>query len=186
MARSCAVLLVAVLLGGCRLTLNTTNTNDNTSTGTGTGTGGGGGGNGGGSPTGPSPTPAPTPTPAPGGRTTDPSPGVVLPLPSYAESVVSSVPFVAANTCLSFTYLDTVVDRLRAQDTRWGYACGSSGCSTASLDKLAYHALAGPEATGVLGNWIIDVIRDVCGGNAGPFFSAGYEANTGWTSRGRF
>jgi len=179
------LLLLVITLTACRLTLETNNTNSNTG-GTG-GSGGSGGGGGAGGPTSPSPTPTPTPMPSPGGRTADPAPGLVLPLPSYTESVITTVPFVQAQTCLSFTYLDAVVDALRGRDTRWGYACASSGCATGtSLDKLAYHAIAGAETTGAIGNWIVDIIVDVCGGNSRSGFSATYEATTGWSSRGRF
>jgi len=180
MAQRWMVLVAVVTLAACNLTLTTTNTN--TSTGGNGGAGGSGGSGGTGSPTSPTPTPG-TPT---NGRTPDPPVGGTLPLPTYTADVVTTIPFTTASTCLSFGYLDAVVDALRSHDTRWGYACGSSGCGAVSLDKIAYHATAGAETTGVVGNWIVDIIRDVCGPTSGPSFSASYEANTGWSSRGRF
>lgn len=178
--RLSALALMAVLASGCDVTIN--------SSGTGTGTGtGGGSGSGPTSPTPPTPLPPGVPTPT-GPRTPDPPVGVVLPFPGYAAGVVAGVTVPVSASCLSFAYLDAVVDALRLHDTRWGYACGSAattGCAAASLDKIAYHATAGAETTGVTGNWLVDLITDVCGA-AGRNFGVSYDTTAGWTARGRF
>src|SRR3954466_12032357 len=173
------LLLVAALSCGCNF--YTTNTNTNTG-----GSGGHRGNGGGGTPT--APTPTPTPTPA-NGRTPDPPAGSSLGFPSYAATVVASVSVDVSASCTTFGYLDAAVDALRARDTRWGYACANpagAGCSASSLDKIAYHAAAGPEVTGALGNWLVDLIADVCGVAPARSFSVSYDTAAGWTSRGRF
>lgn len=143
------------------------------------------------SPSPPSSPPSPAPSPAPPvvnpvGRVPDPPTGTSLPLPSYGASVAAAVPFSVWQVCTNYGYLDAVVDALRVRDTRWGYVCSAAGCASPSLDKIAYHAVAGPEVPGALGIWVVDVIRDVCGSPVSQWLVAGFAANTGWASRARF
>lgn len=137
-------------------------------------------------PTSPTPTPTPSPNPSGGFRTPDPAPGQVLPLPTYGQTVVQSVTVPIGSPCLEFNFLDAVIDQLRARDTRWGYVCGSD-CVNARRDKIAYHAVAGPEFSGALGVWIIDIISNACSpAQDKAYLVIGFDANIGWTSRGRF
>jgi len=174
------VLCIALAVAACDYTFN----NNSTGTGTGTGTGSGTG-----SPTSPTtPTPSPTPTPGPTGgpRTADPAPGTFLPLPSYGLQVLNTVTVDPAAHCLDYGYIDAVVDALRLRDTRWGYMCRGIGCSQASMDKIAYHATAGPEVAGALGNWVVDIIGSACEAPTRQWGVDGYDAAAGWTGRGRF
>lgn len=175
---SAALLLSLALVAACDLTI-TNNSN-------GSGTGGNGGAGGTGSPTSPTPgTPTPG-TPTPGFRTPDPAPGSFLPLPSYGAQVVQSVTTPLGDPCTTFTYLDAVVDALRLHDTRWGYVCGSD-CVNTRRDKIAYHATAGPDVSGALGVWMVDVIGSACAPDQHPaYFVIGFDPTIGWSSRGRF
>lgn len=180
-------LVVFILVGvsGCRFNLSNTNTDNDATTLT--------------NPAAPTPTPAPATTTVPptspastpgqqstGGRTPDPPNGSVLPFPTYTAQVVNAYRADASQACTSYTYLDGLVDTLRLRDTRWGYVCSAAGCSVPSMDKIGYHATAGPEVSGAQGVWFVDVIFDVCGINDPRFVGAGYEPLLGWTTRGRF
>jgi len=157
---------------------------------------GGGGGNGSGSgssgvfptPTGPTPTPTPspgTPTPTTPGRTPDPI-GGFLPLPTYGPSLLPTIPVDPGTHCIDYGFLDAMVDALRQKDTRWGYVCKDASCTIVSQDKIAYHATAGAEVTGALGNWVVDVINAACEAPTRQWLVDGYNANIAWSSRGRF
>jgi hypothetical protein len=171
----------------------TTNSNTNTSSSNNTnqndnsvvviivippGTGGGGGTN---------------PTP-PGTRPPDPPAGQVLPLPAYAEGVVRAVGTQAATllaqSCIeqggSFAFLDLVVDTLRRQDARFGYACRHGDCLNVSPDRIAYHATAGPTTPGVTGVHTVDIIESYCLAPAIGFLNEGFQPTGRWSSRGRF
>jgi len=135
----------------------------------------------------PSPTPAPTPAPQPAGfRTPDPAPGTFLPLPPYGIQVLNTVTVDPALHCADFVFIDALVDALRLRDTRWGYMCRGVGCTTGSLDKIAYHATAGPEIAGALGAWVVDVIGNSCEAPTRQWSVDGFDAAAGWTGRGRF
>lgn len=177
-ARVVALVALVCASVACHLTINESNTNNNTSTSSG-------------NPNGPSnpANPNPTPSPTPGGtgtRTPDPAPGQTLPFPTYTAGVVSQITVPVSQSCTTFGFLDAVVDALRTHDTRWGYACSSSGCGAPSLDNIAYHATAGPEIVGATGNYLVDLIVDVCGVAPRLGFDARFDPVAGWTSRGRF
>jgi hypothetical protein len=178
--RGVAMLVCTLLAGACEYTFN----NNSSGTGTGTGSGTGTGGN----PTGPSPTPTPTPTPAPAPtfRTPDPPAGSFLPLPTYGLQTLNTVSVDPAAHCLDFGFIDAVVDALRLRDTRWGYMCRGVGCSQASMDKIAYHATAGPDVAGALGVWVVDIIGSACEAPTRQWGVDGFDAAAGWTGRGRF
>lgn len=181
MKRLFGLLILLIAIAGCEYTFN----NGSSSTSSGTGTGGTGTG---GNPTSPTPTPTPNPSPIPGGggRTPDPPAGSFLPFPNYTQQAVLSVNVPIGSPCLDFTYLDAVVDALRRQDTRWGYVCGSS-CQDVRRDKIAYHGSPGPEVTGALGVWVVDIIADACGPTQRPGFTVGsFDPFLSWSSRGRF
>jgi hypothetical protein len=125
------------------------------------------------------------PQPA-GARTPDPAPGTFLPLPPYGIQVMNSVTVDPALHCLDFQFIDAVVDALRLRDTRWGYFCRGVGCTTGSMDKIAYHATAGPEFAGALGVWVVDIIGSACEAPTRQWGVDGFDAAGGWTGRGRF
>lgn len=145
----------------------------------------------------PPPPPTPPPgTPPNGGRTPDPPAGTVLPLPTYGQTVVNEVaasnPQLVAQSCIptfglpGWGFLDAVVDRLRRQDTRWGYVCSRGDCNNPSQDSISYHATAGPETTGTTGIYIIDIIESYCLTPRAGFLNMGFDPLGLWTSRGRF
>lgn len=178
---SVALLLSAVLLtAACDFQVISNGGN-----GTGTGGGGTGTGGGGGTPTTPTPIPNPNPNPSPnpGNRTPDPPVGSVLPMPGYAESVVSAVPGLSATSCQSGSYLDTVVLALQAFDTRWGYQCKDASCATLSNDRIAYHATAGPDVRGATGVYTVDIIGSACENPAPAWFPDGYNGALAFTPR---
>lgn len=144
----------------------------------------------------------PTPiTPAPGtgagNRTADPPAGTALALPLYAPGLVRDVaaqhPELLPQSCVTtggvaaWAFLDLVVDTLRTYDTRWGYACALGDCVNPIPDAIAYHAAAGPEAMGVTGVWVVDIIESYCLLNPSPgFLSLGYQPAGRWSTRNRF
>jgi hypothetical protein len=86
----------------------------------------------------------------------------------------------------TFEFVDVLVDRLRAIDTRWGYVCGAGvGCSTVAANAVAYHASAGPDVAGALGIRAVIVVE--CGKTAEAVFLPQAFNPTGvWGTRGRF
>jgi hypothetical protein len=121
----------------------------------------------------------------PGVRTPDPSPGSFLPLPPYGIQVMNNVTVDPALHCLDFQFIDAVVDALRLRDTRWGYLCRGTGCTTGSMDKIAYHATAGPEVAGALGVWVVDIIGSACEAPTRQWGVDGFDPAGQWTGRGR-
>ena len=176
------VWLCLLAVAGCDITIS----GGGAGTGSGTGTGGTA------IPTSPTPAPAPAPgqpipTPTPAGfRTPDPSPGSFLPLPPYGIQVLNTVTIDPALHCLDYGFIDAVVDALRLRDTRWGYMCRDASCTTASMDKIAFHATAGPEVAGALGSWIVDIIGSACEAPTRQWSVDGFNPAAGWTGRGRF
>jgi len=172
--------LCLVAVTGCDISI---------SAGGGNGTGSGNGTGGTVLPTGPTPTPSPTPVPVPqpaGPRTPDPAPGTFLPLPPYGIQVMNAVTVDPALHCLDYVFIDAVVDALRLRDARWGYLCRGVGCTSGSMDKIAYHATAGPEIAGALGVWVVDIIGSACEAPTRQWGVDGFDAAGSWTGRGRF
>ena len=131
-----------------------------------------------------------------GPRTPDPPPGQLLPVPDMFHLVVQlagEIPAALANSCQedggTWEFMDTLVDRLRLTDTRWGYNCKRGNCNDPSLDVVAYHRGAGPTVEGVGDTRTVDVIGGHCGPDPSPQW--GLQGEFGpdvvrWTSRGRF
>jgi len=121
-----------------------------------------------------------------------------LPLPdmsSVVDEVARERPDLLAGSCLadggSWGFLDMVVDRLRATDTRWGYNWKRGVVGDASQDVVDYHY--GPGAPeGSTDVYIIDIIVGHCGDSPDPGWLDQTEATAAagtigrWTGRGRF
>jgi hypothetical protein len=133
-------------------------------------------------------------------RTDDPPPGGKLPLPrASAEAIISAVaaerPDYLRNSCQdhggSWQFLDTVVDRLREVDTRWGYNWKRGNVGDPSMDVIDYHWSGGADE-GSIDVYIIDIIGGHCGPT--PYVTwndvTAVTYNAGgigrWTGRGRF
>jgi hypothetical protein len=109
-----------------------------------------------------------TPTPR-GPEGPEPLPGAVIPLPGYGEGVVREIaaanPTLLANSCegqtgaSAWAFLDLVIRTLQARDARWGYLCKDASCSRVAADIVAYRA-----STGNTGIWIVDMIGNHCPG----------------------
>jgi len=151
----------------------------------------------------PTPTPTPTPTPGPGGgggglgnRVADPPAGTALPLPAYGQTELlayaatsagaAALVSVCPGAATSWAFLDGLVDRLRARDTRWGYYCRRGNCADPSNDVIGYHATAGPDVSGAAGTIGVDVIGDLCGTNTPQWVTYPFDGAALWTTRGRF
>jgi hypothetical protein len=143
-------------------------------------------------------TPVPTPTPTPGGglRVPDPPTGAALPLPAYGQSEVMAYASTSAGSAAlvtacpghatSWAFMDGLIDRLRAKDTRWGYFCKNGNCFDVSADVIGYHATAGPDTAGAAGTIGVDVIGDLCGSNTPQWVPYPFSPSALWTTRGRF
>lgn len=131
-----------------------------------------------------------------GGRVADPPSGSALPLPAYGQSELQSFVNSAAGQAAlvsvcpgnanQWAFMDALIDRLRAKDTRWGYYCRRNNCSDPSNDVVAYHATAGPDVSGAAGVIGVDVIGDLCGTNTPQWVTYAFDASAQWTTRGRF
>ncbi|MBI3262520.1 MAG: hypothetical protein HYZ58_05145 [Acidobacteria bacterium] len=146
----------------------------------------------------PSPSPVPIPAPPPGGRTPDPPPGQRLPLPdafSIVQEVARTYPSALKNSCQdsggSWEFMDRLVDRLRQNDSRWGYNWKRGNVGDPSKDVVDYHFGRGPDE-GSTDVYIIDVIGGHCSANPSPGWTD-VTASTAaggtigrWTGRGRF
>lgn len=80
-----------------------------------------------------------------------------------------------ANSCPeeggSWTFLDRVVERLRAIDGRWGYNCKRGDCRHVSVDVVDYYRGPGTslaDARNSTDVTIVDIIFKVCGHGANP------------------
>lgn len=141
-------------------------------------------------------TPTPNPTPGTGGRVPDPPTGQALPLPAYGQSEVLAYAQTSAGaaalvtacpgSATSWAFMDGLVDRLRAKDTRWGYFCKAGNCADVSADVIGYHATAGPDVAGAAGTIGVDVIGDLCGLNQPQYVTYAFNPAALWTTRGRF
>lgn len=128
----------------------------------------------------------PTPPPPPGGgpRTPNPSPGQLLPAPTYGQSVVDVISRQyasdLANACNSRTYIYRLVQALRQRDTRWGlnYKRGNRG--SLSTDIVTYNPTDRPDE-GESQVYLFDVVGAICEGNYPSFADV---TQTTWAARG--
>lgn len=131
-------------------------------------------------------------------RTPDPAPGEALPLPylfDLVQQVADEDPTLIAESCQNaggnWRFLDTVVDRLRRVDTRWGYNWKRGVVGDPSHDVVDYHYGSGPDE-GSQNVYIIDILADHCGTNPYPAWTDVTQATLDggtigvWTSLGRF
>lgn len=131
-------------------------------------------------------------------RTPDPAPGEALPLPylfDLVQQIADEDPTLIAESCQdtggNWRFLDTVVDRLRRADTRWGYNWKRGVVGDPSRDVVDYHYGAGPDEDSEE-VYIIDVLVDHCGTNPHPGWTDVTQATLDggtigvWTSLGRF
>jgi hypothetical protein len=128
----------------------------------------------------------------------DPTPGEPLPLPDMS-AVVRAVheedPGRIRRSCLEeggdWSFMDAVVDRLRAHDVRWGYNGKRGDVNNPSQDVVDYHHGPGP-SEGSTDVYIIDVIVGHCGPDPQPGWLDQTQATRDggtigrWTGRGRF
>ena len=131
------------------------------------------------------PRPIPQPPP-PTNRTPDPPVGERLPSPDERD-VVSKLaterPDLLLDSCQkrggSWEFMEIVVERLRAIDTRWGWNCKRGDCSTISEDVVAYFHGRGNEgdSQGSDDVYLFDVIVSHC-----P--REGVTAKPGWGKAG--
>ena len=132
-------------------------------------------------------------------RADNPPPGQRLPRPLWAQQFIGQVaasrPDLLGRSCQehggTWEFMDAVVDRLRLEDTRFGYNCKRGNCNDPSMDVIAYNWGSEPDP-GTAQVYIIDII----GGHCGPSPSVIWNDVTDitiqsgtigrWTSRGRF
>lgn len=131
-----------------------------------------------------------------GRRTPDPPPGVRLPAPNMVhivQGVASQYPHFLFNSCQehggTWDFMDTVVDLLRVEDTRWGYAWKRGVVGDPLVDIVAYNWSADPDE-GTRNIYTIDIIVGHCGSFPGPTWNntqpGGGPGLSSWTGRGRF
>lgn len=132
-------------------------------------------------------------------RAPDPAPGTRLAYPTWGGAIVAQVaserPDLLRRSCQdeggTWEFLDLVVDRLRAEDSRFGYNCKRGNCNDPSKDIVTYHYGAGPDQ-GSSDVFIIDTITGHCGPTPGPAWidQTSVTINSGtigrFTSRGRW
>jgi hypothetical protein len=100
-----------------------------------------------------------------------------------------------ANSCQdtggNWEFLDTLVERLRETDERWGYNWKRGVIGDASRDCVDYHYGSGTRE-GSTDVYIIDVIEGHCGDDPGPNWLDQTQATADagtigmWTARGQF
>ena len=133
-----------------------------------------------------------------GGSGSEETSSEALPLPDMShvvEELAEEHPEMLADSCLDegggWDFLDTLVDRLRETDERWGYNWKRGVEGDPSEDVVDYHFGDG-EREGSEEVYIIDVIVGHCGDSPEPGWldqtQATADAGTigRWTSRGRF
>lgn len=131
-------------------------------------------------------------------RTADPAPGEALPLPylfDLVQQIADEDPTLIAESCQdtggNWRFLDTVVDRLRRVDTRWGYNWKRGVVGDPSRDVVDYHYGAGGDEDSQ-DVYIIDVLVDHCGTSPHAGWTDVTQATLDggtigvWTSLGRF
>jgi hypothetical protein len=132
-------------------------------------------------------------------RADNPPPGQRLPRPVWAAGIIGQVaaarPDLLRRSCQpeggTWEFLDAVVDRLRLEDTRFGYNWKRGNVGDPSLDVIDYN-WGSERDEGTTQVYIIDIIGGHCTANP----SAGWNDVTDvtlasgtigrWTSRGRF
>ena len=142
--------------------------------------------------------PTPDAPAASANRAPDPEEGTRLPLPDMSAVVAriaAERPDLLRHSCQdhggSWEFLDTVVDELRRDDTRWGYNWKRGNVGDPSKDVVDYHWGRGEDeaSTEV---YIVDIIIGHCGGNPAAGWSDVTDVTYGsgtigrWTGRGRF
>jgi hypothetical protein len=131
-----------------------------------------------------------------GRRTPDPPPGVRLPAPDRSGVVVAianQYPHFLFNSCQehggTWDFMDTLIDTLRIEDTRWGYAWKRGVVGDPLLDIVAYNWSGDPDE-GTRNIYTIDTIVGHCGSFPGPTWNntqpGGGPGLSSWTGRGRF
>ena len=131
-------------------------------------------------------------------RTPDPAEGEALPLPdmrALVQEVAASDPTLIAESCQddggNWRFLDTLVDRLRKVDTRWGYNWKRGVVGDPSKDVVDYHYSAGADEDSQ-DVYIIDVLIGHCGPDPAPGWTDVTQATLDggtigvWTGRERF
>lgn len=121
-----------------------------------------------------------------------------LPLPDMwyvVQAHAAEYPDLLANSCQdtggNWDWLDSLVDRLRTYDERWGYNWKRGVEGDPSRDVVDYHYGWG-EREGSEEVYIIDVIVDHCGPDPQPGWTDQTQVTRDagtigrWTSRGRF
>ncbi len=111
------------------------------------------------------------------------------------DELAAEHPEMLAGSCLddggSWDFMDTLVDRLRETDERWGYNWKRGEVGVPSEDCVDYHYGSG-EREGSTDVYIIDVIVGHCGVDPEPGWLDQTEATADagtigiWTGRGRF
>lgn len=135
----------------------------------------------------------PVPT---GKRTPDPPPGVRLPAPDRYHVVIgvaNQYPHFLYNSCQehggTWDFMDTVVDTLRLEDTRWGYAWKRGVVGDPLQDIVAYNWSAEPDEY-TRNIYTIDILLGHCGSSPSPAWintqPGGGPGLSAWTGRGRF
>jgi hypothetical protein len=124
----------------------------------------------------------PTTTPIPGGPNGTETP---LPLPTSSQSIATTAAQQAQGALLrscqeiygevAWTFMDTVLNSLKASDPRWGYMVKPTN-GQISRDVIAYRATSDNT-----GSWGVDIIVDHCGQN--PTFAwnvLGFDPAAQW------
>jgi hypothetical protein len=141
--------------------------------------------------------PPPPPVRGQGGKRTPNHPdGGRLPSPdrfSVVVAVANQIPRAFFNSCQehggTWEFLDTLVDTLRLEDTRWGYAWKRGVVGDPLMDLIAYNWSSDPDEYSRK-IYTIDVIGGHCGSNPVPVWNNtqpnGGPGLSAWTGRGRF
>jgi hypothetical protein len=118
-----------------------------------------------------------TPSVSAGNRTPDPPPGQSLPLPNREQLIIDLAnqhPGAINDSCQedggTWEFMDLVMERLRMEDTRWGFNCKRGNCNDVSLDVVVYFWGIG-DGQGSTQVYIIDMI----GGHCGPGPDAAWQ-----------
>lgn len=133
---------------------------------------------------------------ATGKRTPDPPAGARLPAPNMVHVVIgvaNQYPHFLFNSCQdhggNWDFMDTVIDTLRLDDTRWGYAWKRGVVGDPLLDILSYNWSSAPDE-GTRNIYTIDILLGHCGSSPTPTWintqPDGGPGLSAWTGRGRF
>jgi hypothetical protein len=133
---------------------------------------------------------------ATGKRTPNPPDGVRLPAPNMVHVVVgvaNQYPHFLFNSCQdhggNWDFMDTVLDQLRVEDTRWGYGWKRGVVGDPLLDIVSYNWSSSPDE-GTRNIYTIDILLGHCGSSPTPTWintqPDGGPGLSAWTGRGRF